>query len=444
MYLRTDKTFTPNTRLSAVTALDDIFSSGVRPKQSVEALSASLDRRDRAFLMELVYGVLRFRDTLDWILNRFLQKPGKLGDFTRNNLRVAVYQLCFMRVPERAVVHESVEIEKKSPGGKAPLVNAVLRNLLRGKDSFSLPVHFDDPVTSIAVNTSHPEWLVRRWVKRFGEEEALLLAKANNAVPLLTIRANTLKTTREELLDILARNGIEAAPTRFAPDGITLKEVRSYADLSFCGGLFAVQDEASQLITCMLDPKPGERVLDACAAPGGKTTHIAQLMGDKGEIVAVEKDRRRIGALQQNVENLGIHSVTIINKDIAEPGRIGTFDRILLDAPCSATGVIRRNPDVKYRHKAADLGGYGIKQAALLRSVSNLLRDNGVLVYSVCSIEPEEGEQVINDFLKTGNNFSIIDSGSILADFKREGFFRTYPHKHDMDGFFGVSLCKTN
>jgi 16S rRNA (cytosine967-C5)-methyltransferase len=167
-------------------------------------------------------------------------------------------------------------------------------------------------------------------------------------------------------------------------------------------------------------------------------------MGDKGEIVAVEKDRRRIAALRQNVENLGIHSVTIINRDISEPGGMGTFDRILLDAPCSATGVIRRNPDVKYRHKAADLRGYRIKQSALLRSVSNILKDNGVLVYSVCSIEPEEGEQVINDFLKTGNNFRIIDSGSFLADFKREGFFRTYPHKHDMDGFFGVSLCKTN
>ncbi|MEJ2683869.1 MAG: 16S rRNA (cytosine(967)-C(5))-methyltransferase RsmB [Candidatus Sulfobium sp.] len=438
----TDKMFAPNTRLSAITALNEILSSDVRPKQSIEALAVSFDRRDRAFLMELVYGVLRHRDTLDWMLAPFLRKPERLGDFTRNNLRVAAYQIHFMRVPEWAVVHESVEIEKKRPGGKVPLVNAVLRNLLRGKDAHSLPLEFDDPVTSMSVNTSHPKWLVRRWVKRFGEEDALLLARADNAVPPMIIRANTLKTTREELLDILARNGVEATPTASSPDGIRLKEVRAFSDLSFCAGLFAVQDEASQLITYMLDPRPGERILDACAAPGGKTTHIAQLMGDRGEIVAVEKNKRRIETLRRNIESLGIHSVRIINEDITEAGGMGTFDRILLDAPCSATGVIRRHPDVKYRLRAGDPGGYGTRQTALLRSVSNLLKVNGVMVYSVCSIEPEEGEHVINDFLKTAADFRIIDAVSLLRDFKQEGFFRTYPHKHDMDGFFGVSLCR--
>ncbi|MEJ2696319.1 MAG: 16S rRNA (cytosine(967)-C(5))-methyltransferase RsmB [Candidatus Sulfobium sp.] len=430
---------TPNIRLSAVTALGEIFVSGTRPKQSIEAHSVSPDRRDRAFLMELVYGVLRFRDTLDWVLARFLRKPERLGDFTRNNLRIAAYQILFMRVPEWAAVHESVEIEKKVRGGKAPVVNGVLRNLLRGKDGFSLPIKFDDPLISMAVNTSHPKWLVRRWVERFGEQEALLLARANNAVPPMTIRVNTLKTTREELLDLLARNSIAAAPARFSPDGITLEEVRAYSDLDFCRGLFAVQDEASQLVTYLLDPKPGERILDACAAPGGKTTHIAQLMGDNGEIVAAEKDGRRIGALVNNIESLGIRSVKISNRDMTEPGGMGSFDRILLDAPCSATGVIRRNPDVKYRLRAGDLEAYRNRQTSLLRSVSTLLKEDGTMVYSVCSVEPEEGERAVNDFLKTETDFRIIDSVTFLRDFNREGFFRTYPHKHDMDGFFGVN-----
>ena len=433
---------TPNTRLSAVAALNDIFAARVRPKQSIEPLYVDLDKRDRAFLMELVYGVLRFRDTLDWILGRFLEKPQKLGDFTRNNLRVAAYQILFMRVPDRAVVHESVEIEKRRQGGKDALVNAVLRNLLRRKEDFSLPIEFDDPAVSIAVNTSHPKWLVRRWIERFGENEALLLARANNAVPPMTLRVNTLKTSREELLEMLTLNGIAAAPTISSPDGIRLKDVRAYSDLSFCRGLFAVQDEASQLISYLLDPGPGQRILDACAAPGGKTTHIAQLIRNDGEIVAVEKDGRRIGALRENVETLETHSVKIVNGDITEPGDIGTFDRILVDAPCSATGVIRRNPDVKYRLRPGDLATHRIRQSTLLRSLSGLLRENGVMVYSVCSIEPEEGELAVNDFLKTNADFRIINAVTFLRNFTREGFFRTYPHKDDMDGFFGVSLCR--
>lgn len=434
----------PNTRLSALNALNEILVSGVRPKESIDAFSTLLDRRDRAFLMELVYGVLRFRDTLDWMLGRFLERPERLGDFTRNNLRVAAYQIFFMRVPQWAVVHESVELEKKEKRGKAALVNAVLRNLLREKEGFSFPIRFDDPETSIAVNTSHPGWMVRRWIRRFGEKEALLLAQANNVIPLMTIRVNTLKTTREELLEILARERVAAAPTLFSPVGIRLKETRAYSDLSFCAGLFAVQDEASQLVTYMLDPQPGERVLDACAAPGGKTTHIAQLMGNRGEVVAVEKDGRRIEKLRGNIEGLGMDSVRIINGDITETRGIGTFDRILLDAPCSAAGVIRRNPDVKYRLKAGDPGRYGKYQTALLCSAAKLLKQKGVIVYSVCSTEPEEGEDVVNHFLKTNEDFRIIDAESFSRDFKREGFFRTYPHRNDMDGFFAVSLCKTD
>lgn len=440
--MNTRKMSTPNTRLSAATALKEILVSGIRPKRSLEALSVALDRRDRAFLMELVYGVLRAVGLLDWILDRFLEKPQRLGDFTRNNLRIAAYQIYFMRVPQWAAVHEAVEMEKTMPGGKAPLVNAVLRNLLRNKDRFSLPIAFDDKVTFIAVNTSHPEWLVRRWVKRFGEEEALLLAQANNNVPPMTIRVNTLKTSREELLHILTHNGVLAKPTAFSPDGIRLEELKTYAGLSFCEGLFAVQDEASQLITYMLAPKPGERVLDACAAPGGKTTHIAQLMKDEGEIVAVEKDEKRTETLRSNIARLGIHSVKIVNEDIFEAADLGTFDRILVDAPCSATGVIRRNPDVKHRLKPGDLEKFRSRQSELLGCASGLLKEDGVMVYSVCSIEPEEGEHAANDFLKTNADFRIIDPVTFSRDFGRDGFFRTYPHKDNMDGFFGVLLCR--
>jgi 16S rRNA (cytosine967-C5)-methyltransferase len=436
-----------NVRLLAIESLLDIFLRTAKPKQSIETRSASLEKRDRAFLMEIVYGVLRYRDTLDWILNHFLKSPSKLGTFTLNNLRVAVYQIFFMRVPDWAVVNESVEIEKASAAGdllgKPSLVNAVTRNVLRQKERFQLPIRFDDVITRIAVNTSHPKWLVKRWIARFGEEEAALLAGANNMVPPMTIRVNTLRTSRGELLSLLTNHGVSAVPTTCSPDGITLRDVRSYEELSFARGLFLVQDEASQLIAYLLRPQPGERVLDACAAPGGKTSHIAQLMHDKGEIVAVEKDPARIRRLRENIETLGITSVRIINADVTDMLNSGVFDRILLDAPCSATGVIRKNPDIKYRHRPRDLAGFRTRQVELLRAASGLLAHKGRLVYSVCSIEPEEGEEAVREFLKSAGLFRIIEADAALtANFTDRGFFRTYPHKHTMDGFFGVSLCR--
>ncbi len=437
----------PNTRLMAINALLDIFHRGAKPKKSVESRSISLDRRDRAFLMEIVYGVVRFRDTLDWIIKHFLKNPAKLGDFTVNNLRIGLYQIYFMRVPDWAVVNESVEIEKASDGsikaGRHALVNAVLRNIVRQRDSFEPPLVIYGPIASISINTSHPKWMVRRWVERFGKDEAALLAEANNKIPPLTIRANSLRTTREELLRTLSRHGIISTPTQFSPDGILLKDVRIFEDLPFIHGLFAVQDEAAQLITYLLDPKPGERVLDACAAPGGKTTHIAQMMKDAGEVVSVERDTKRIARLTENVERLGITSVKIINADINALQDIGNFDRILVDAPCSATGTIRKNPDVKYRHTAENLIEYRTKQVSLLRSVSRFLRESGTLVYSVCSTEPEEGEQVVKEFLKTEREFRMISADALfLKSFLYRGFLRTYPHRHNMDGFFGVTFCR--
>jgi 16S rRNA (cytosine967-C5)-methyltransferase len=438
-------------RLFAIQSLLEIFKRGKRPKKSLEDIASSLDRRDRSFHMEIVYGVLRYKDTLDWILDHFLENPSKLGDFTLNNLRIAAYQIFFMRVPDWAVVNESVEIEKNkslrnAPDRKGPLVNAVLRNVLRQKEKFVLPLKLEDPVESISINTSHPKWMIKRWIERFGKDDALLLARANNEVQPFSIRANTLRTSREELLETLADNGVAGEPTRFSPDGIILKEMHTFADLNFVRGLFAVQDEASQLITYLLDPKPDERVLDTCAAPGGKTSHIAQCMQDKGSIIAVEKDTKRIFSLEENLNSLGIGSVETKNADISslKDTDIGKFDKILVDAPCSSIGVIRKNPDIKYKHTAADLSNNRTKQAGLLKTASGFLAETGTLVYSVCSTEPEEGEQVVLEFLKTATDFRIIEDAKqeFLHPFMKNGVFRTYPHKHNMDGFFGVALCR--
>jgi|MudIll2142460700_1097286.scaffolds.fasta_scaffold02841_7 16S rRNA (cytosine967-C5)-methyltransferase len=437
---------TPTTRALALEALRKVWEQDRKPKGAIEELSGSLDSRERSFLMELVYGVLRYRDTLDWVLHEFVRKPSRLNQDTRNNLRLAAYQILFMRVQDWAAVNEAVELEKHR--GRPEVVNGVLRSLLRKPVTERLnlsPVERKGVVPYLALLTSHPSWLMKRWVKRFGEKGALELAEANNRIPPLTLRVNTLCSTREQLLERLSSLGITGEPSQFSPDGIRLKGSPTVKEFSSLKESFMVQDEAAQLITYLLEPKPGERILDACASPGGKTTHIAQMIKDRGEILSLEIDERRIAQLKENVSNLNMTSITLLHRDFRELNKTekGSFDRILLDAPCSALGVIRRNPDIKYRRRPEDLTEFMKKQLAMLRAAAKMLKPGGSIVYSVCSTEPEEGEQVVKEFLKDSEDFYIIDTTiPFLKDFMKEGLFRTYPHIHDMDGFFGVKLCK--
>lgn len=451
-------------RKTALRALAEIWAKGPMPKAVLEGLSEGLEPRDRAFVMELVYGVLRHRDLLDWTTGRYLRRPGGLAPDTRNNLRLGAYQIFFLRVPQWAAVNEAVEMEGRRPG----LVNGVLRNVARNRERIEAEMEKMrrealDPSTGGAMRrslvctlTSHPAWLIRRWTKRLGIEEAYELALSNNRVPPLTLRVNTLRAKRDEVLRRLKAMGVQGEATPFSPDGIKLEGHRSFRELlgpGGLGGMVLAQDEAAQLVTYMLEPRPGERVLDACAAPGGKTTHIAQLMEDTGEVVAVEEDEWRVPALRENLSAMGAGSVRVVNADVsALKGTVPPppFDRALLDAPCSSLGVIRRNPDIKYRRVEADLARFGERQLGLLRAVSAMVRPGGRLVYATCSTEPEEGEEVVEEFLKSSRDFFMIRDGLFLRPGLRapdgalaaEGFMRTYPHRHDMDGFFGAAIAR--
>jgi 16S rRNA (cytosine967-C5)-methyltransferase len=433
-----------NLRELALLSLKDVLNKGLKPKEAIDRATKAgggVDHRDRAFLMELVYGVIRYRDTLDWILRNFLAKPRMPGIDTLNNLRAGTFQIFFMRVPDWASVNESVMLEKRHKG----LVNAVLRNVLRGRKEIQSKLSSmkaqinksESTVADISVVTSHPEWLIRRWSKRLGQMQAFELAEANNRHPTLTLRVNTRRAAREEVMQSLKDLGIEAEPTGLSPDGILLKKHLSYSELEPLSGLVLVQDEAAQLMSYMLAPKPGERVLDACSAPGGKTTHLAQLMDDTGEITAMDTDRKRLNVLEENIQALGFNSVNIVQADITEHKEPGFFDRIMLDAPCSALGTIRRNPDIKYRHVRKDLATFKEKQIRMLVSASELLRPGGKLLYCTCSTEPEEGEEVVTEFLKTSEEFYIIkDLHDVVKPLSSGGFLRTWPHKHGTDGFF--------
>jgi 16S rRNA (cytosine967-C5)-methyltransferase len=438
----------PDSRELALLALKDVLKKGLKPKDAIERNTkggGEIDRRDRAFLMELVYGVVRHRDTLDWILRKFLIKSRMPSIDTLNNLRTGTFQIFYMRVPDWAAVNEAVKLEKRHKG----LANAVLRNVLRGRREIEselsvMKESIDESkshVADISVLTSHPEWLIRRWSKRLGPMETFEIAEANNRHTTLTLRVNTLRATREEVLKKLNGLDIEAEPTPLCPDGVLLKEHLAYSELESLSGLVLAQDEAAQLMSYMLAPKPGERVLDTCSAPGGKTTHMAQLMEDTGEIIAMDTNRQRIDILKENVLALGLDSIKVVHADITEYKESGLFDSIMLDAPCSALGTIRRNPDIKYRHVRKDLARFKEKQTRMLTSAAGLLRPGGKLLYCTCSTEPEEGEEIVKEFLKTSEEFYIIkDLHDVVKPMSSDGFLRTWPHRHGTDGFFGALL----
>ncbi|MBD0305284.1 MAG: 16S rRNA (cytosine(967)-C(5))-methyltransferase RsmB [Nitrospiraceae bacterium] len=418
---------------------------------------AKLDYRDRALVVELVYGVLRHRSTLDWRLAQIADRPfDRLPVSVRTALRLGAYQLLYLeRIPASAAVNESVSLIKRSAGHYwAGFVNAVLRGLERASAP-SWPDPAEDPTLAYAVRYGCPLWLAKRWIDHFGAERAASLCRATVAIPPLTLRVNTLRITRKALSLEFQKAGYEARSTEISPVGLLVEKCGPVIDLPlFEEGAFYVEDEAAQLIPPILDPQPGERVLDACAAPGGKTTHLAALMRNQGEIVAMDRHPHRLGRLEDNCRRLGIDIVTAIQADAAQDllsHRLNAlrrpFDRVLLDAPCSGLGVLRRHPEGKWHKTEAMLPQHAATQIGLLDRVSRLLRPGGVLVYSTCSTEAEENEHVIAQFLRHHPAFSresvvpwLPQSGRVLTN--SEGDYSTVFSRYDMDGFFAARLRK--
>lgn len=411
-------------------------------KAELALFEQRLDSRELGLCREIVYGVERHRAWLDWVLSKFLKKPlSAAKPEIAAALRIGAYQMLMLdRIPVHSAVNESVELVKRNGSGASGLVNAVLRSIARNMAEIK-----SNPPKDIATMFSHPQWLVKRWIARYGEAQTEALCRANNEIPLVSLRVNALATDRQTLLASLHDAGIDAAPSGLSPCGIHLPRGTSIASIpKELHRLFQVQDDSAQLIAPLLfglhapRPEPGERILDACAAPGGKTTHLAELSGDKAEIVAVEKDSGRMAQLRENIERLGFGSIRAVNADLIDysmqnPCR---FDKILLDAPCSALGVIRRNPDIKWRRTEADLVRNHEIQGELLEHVSKALVSGGKLLYAVCSNEPEEGLEVIDKFLKDNNDFQLEETP--LSD----RVLVTIPHIHHADGFFAALLTK--
>ena len=415
----------------------------------------SLQPRDRGLLTELVYETLRWRARLDGQLTRLVRLPLRDSDpYIRNLLRMALYQMSFLdRIPSYAAVSESVELAKRHGKGKTGgFVNGVLRNFIRRRPELEVPDITRSSTAAIAEYWSHPEWLVHRWLEHFGPEETEALLAANNEEPPRVIRNSALKQSRNTLLERLRSEGVEAEPTHWSSEGISLHTRRAVPEIpGFIDGVFQVQGEASQLVGELVGPQPGERILDACAAPGGKTTHIAELMNDTGEVIALDLSPRGVKKIEENAARLSLGSVRVFKADasLLLPAAAGSvFDRILVDAPCSGFGTLRSHPEIKWNRDKADIGRLAALQARILTNVASYLKPGGVLIYSTCTLIQEENDRTIQSFLESHREFTLEPAAEFLQGNARSlvsgSFLLALPHKHNTDGFFAARMRKLN
>jgi 16S rRNA (cytosine967-C5)-methyltransferase len=425
------------------------------------ALHAALERSrlpagDRALATELVYGTLRWRGRLDFALAHALGRGlDEIEPRVANLLRLGAYQLLLLdRVPDAVAVSESVRLARGAGLERAAgLVNAALRRLARERDAIPLPDLEDDPLGHLVHALSIPSWIAARWIAAYGAEDAARLAHASNAQAPRSVRANRRLVSRDALLAELRERFPDAQACRFAPDGIRLgrgspeQAGRPAHDPAFLAGRMTIQDEASQVVVEWLDPQPGERVLDACAAPGAKATAIAERLGEAGEVIGLDRHPRRLELLARDARRLALANVRIQRADASRPlGGLfaaASFDRILVDAPCSGLGALRRNPDARWRLQPDALERLAAVQRAILLRVRPLLVPGGVLVYSTCTLAPEENEAVIDAFLEEAPEFRRAPApppASIAGLVGADGHLRTLPHRHGIDGFFAARL----
>lgn len=406
--------------------------------------------KDTALLTRLVYGTVQRKNTLDFDLQSFVKKqPEK---WVRVLLLLALYQMAYLeRVPERAVLHETVEIAKhRGHKGITGFVNGILRSVQR--QGFPNPDKIQDPLHRMAIQTSHPNWLLERWRSQYDDETVRNLCEANNTLPLITARVNTLKTSKEDVLSLLQQEGMEAEPGNLVPEAVKINKGVLPHTKSFQDGLITIQDEGSMLAALALDVKDGMNVLDACAAPGGKTTHIAERMRNTGQVTALDIHEHKVKLIEEQAARLGLTNVsplTLDSRNAVTRFQKASFDRILVDAPCSGFGVIRRKPDIKWGKTPEDIDALANVQTEILQSLAPLLRPGGKLVYSTCTIEREENEKVISLFLQENPDFSLDPTGrgrlpqalqSILHP--QDTGVQLLPQYFGTDGFYLAALEK--
>ena len=441
-------------RTAAFRTLEAVSTGSVDLASALETARGPLaDERDRALATEIASGTLRWQRRLDHLIATVAGRPiDDIDPRVLTVLRLSAYQVLYLdRVPAAAAVDDAVDLARAASRARAAgFVNAVLRGLVRQRHRLPLPprpetaTDREAALAYLGVTLSHPAWLVERWLDRYGFDATERWLMFNNDRPTLTLRVDWRRSSRETLAGQLAAQDVDAVPTRWAPHGLAVRA--GAPDLSRLKGLALAQDEASQLVSLAVDARPGERVLDLCAAPGGKATAMATDLGDAGGLVACDVRPRRVRTLRQTLRDSGAVGVRICQ--IGTEGHLPfqpVFDRVLVDAPCSGLGTLRRDPDIKWRRSAADFARFAADQRALLARAAGVVKPGGRLVYATCSSEPEENDEVVRAFLADHTSFEPLDlraMGPAALDGVTDvtGYLRTLPFAHGLDAFFAAAF----
>lgn len=447
--------FNMNVREICLNILIDVHSKGAYSNYTINKyIKENIKIKDENLIREIVYGVIENRLYLDYIISKLSSiKVEKIQPPILDILRMGVYQMAFMdKIPDRAAVNESVNLSKKyGHKGISGFVNGVLRNFSRNKEKLMV-VEVSNSVDYISIKYSYPKWIIRRWINEFGYEFTEKLCISNNSKPKLNIRVNRLKTNREELSDKLSSYGYIVYNTRYAKDGIIVENpIRITEREEFQQGCFTIQDESSMLVGQIANPKEGSLVMDLCSAPGGKATHIAEIMGNKGKVISRDIYEHKLRLIKENSNRLGINIIEteIFDALKVDNTMVGKADYCIIDAPCSGLGIIRRRPDIKWNRKEEDIKELVRMQKAILNNAKKYVKPGGIIVYSTCTIGKEENLDVVMDFLKANKNFSLLGFGELLDSLENietgnKGYVQLFPHIHGTDGFFIARIIKKN
>lgn len=434
---------TKNSRKIALTILNEIEASesysNIKINQAIK--EHGLVGLDKNFVLKLVYGVLENKILLDYYIRKMSKtRLKKIDHRILNVLRMSIFQIVFLdKVPASAAVNEGVKLTKKINYKSTGFVNGILRNFIREQDKIQLPDKKKDKVSYYSVKYSYPDWLIERWLKEYDESFLEAFLKANNEPPALTLRVNTLRMDRESLMKALESEGLQVKKSDVIEDGIlvtdisdtTLHQLQAYKK-----GLFFVQDEGSMLVAKRLDVVPGMKVIDVCSAPGGKSTHLAQLMNNEGEITAFDIYQHKIDKINENADRLGIEIIkaTLQDAAVANEVYINYADRVLVDAPCTGFGIIRRKPEIKYNRTEKDIDTLTSLQYSILETAATYVVKGGILLYSTCSIDKAEDEEIVEKFLSNHPHFELLE----------DSMEKLFPHIDGTDGFFIAKMKRVN
>lgn len=407
--------------------------------------NVNISDQEKGLATELVYGIIENKYYLNYIIDKLSKiKSKKMSTYVKISLWLGIYQILFLdSIKDHAAVNESVNLIKKYDRKSSGFVNAILRNVLRQKDTI-MEIENKDIKDELSIKYSYNPWIIEKWISDFGQDFTEDLLEANAEKPNLYIRTNTLKITRDELIEKLLEKGIKCSKVNGIDEAIIVQNLKNIENNElFKKGYFTIQDISSMLVGKITNPNKNSKILDICSAPGGKTTHVATIMGNTGKVVARDVFEHKLKLIKSTVNRLGLTNVEVENKDalLLDENIIDEFDYVLADVPCSGLGIIKRKPEIKFKEKN-ELSSLPDIQSKILKNASKYVKLNGTLIYSTCTIHDEENIEVIETFLKENENFELvpIENINIDLDNQEKGYIKIYPNIHGMDGFFIAKL----